>query len=77
MLLSVACLVKMDELIDNSAAPVRVAIDAVPKVVTLVTPTVHAFVTPRRFNVAAPDVDSVEAVVAPVTARVPPTVTHL
>ena len=32
--LSVACLVKIDNLIDDSAVPVRVAIDAVPIVVT-------------------------------------------
>ena len=70
----VACLVEIDELIDVSAAPVRVAIDAVPNVVTPVTPSVpehNAFAREDRpVTPSVPEHEAFARVVRPVTPNV-------
>ena len=71
----VAGLVEIDELIDVSAAPVRVAIDAVPNVVTPVTPSVpehNAFAREDRpVTPSVPEHEAFTRDVRPVTLRVP------
>ena len=71
----VACLVEIDELINVSAAPVRVAIDAVPNVVTPVTPSVpehNAFAREDRpVTPSVPEQEAFARDVRPVTPNVP------